>query len=180
MRYSPLVLVIAFPLLASSAFPQGKDLFHERIDVVASRFASLNIPYLEKIQLPQVQADGSLIFIYIWLPRTHTPTMASFEANVGDYFDIARAQSTAFSGWCHLKKPETHMPEDSAGEVAVMRIWALGFHGRAPKAKCRGGLPSAAGRLGQTRVFKDPNSGLLSMARSGHPTRFPLAAGRVQ
>ena len=31
----------------------------------------MNIPGLEKIQLPQVQADGSLIFIYIWIPKTH-------------------------------------------------------------------------------------------------------------
>jgi hypothetical protein len=179
MRFSPLALVFACLLLTSPAFPQGKDLFHERIDAVALRFASLNIPNLEKIQLPQVQADGSLIFIYIWLPRTHTPTIASFEANVGDYFDIVGAQKTAFTGWCHLKKPETHMLKGEAGEVAVMRIWALGFRGRAPRARCHGGLPSAAGRLGQTQVFKDPRSGLLSMVRSGHPTRFPQAE-RVQ
>ncbi|MFZ1109130.1 MAG: hypothetical protein WAN43_12410 [Rhodomicrobium sp.] len=180
MRFSPFFVVFALLLLANPAFSQGKDLFHERIDAVASRFSSLNIPYLEKIQLPQIQADGSLIFIYIWHPRTHTPTMASFEANVGDYFDIVGAQNTAFTGWCHLKKPETHMLKGDAGEVAVMRIWALGFHGRAPRAKCHGGLPGAAGRLGQTQVFKDPSSGLLSMVRSGHPTRFPPAAERVQ
>jgi len=180
MRFSSVVLVFAFLLLAYPAFPQGKDLFHERIDAVALSFASLNIPYLEKIQLPQVQPDGSLIFIYIWLPRTHTPTMASFEANVGDYFDIAGAQSRTFAGWCYLKKPETHMLKGEAGGVAVMRISALGFRGRAPRAKCRGGLPGPAGRLGQTQVFKDPRSGLLSMVRSGHPTRFPAAARRLQ
>ncbi len=106
--------------------------------------------------------------------------MASFEANVGDYFDITGAQNTAFTAWCYLRKPETHILKSEAGEVGVMRIWALGFVGRAPKAKCRGGLPSAAGRLGQTQVFKDPQSGLLSMVRSGHPTRFPLVERSVQ
>jgi hypothetical protein len=67
-----------------------------------------------------------------------------------------------------------------SGEVAVMRIWALGFHGRAPRGKCLGGLPGKAGQLGHTHVIKDPRSGLLSMVRSGHPTRFPLADERVQ
>jgi hypothetical protein len=180
MRVLPLLLLATFLLLGNPSFSHEKDLFHERIDAVAAKFASLNIPHMEKIQLPQIQTDGSLIFIYIWIPRTHTPTMASFEANIGDYLDIVGAQNTAFAGWCYLKKPETHMLKGDAGEVAVMRIWVLGFRGRAPRAKCNGGLPSAAGQLGQTQVFKDPNSGLLSMVRSGHPTRFPLAADRVQ
>ncbi len=180
MRFPPLSLVFAVVLLVTPAFSQADDLFHQRIEAVASRFASLNIPHLEKIQLPQIQPDGSLIFIYIWLPKTHSPTVASFEANVGDYFDIAGAEKTAFSGWCYVRKPETHILKGDAGEVAVMRIWALGFRGRAPRGKCRGGLPGAAGRLGQTQVFKDPSSGLLSMVRSGHPTRFPPAGERVQ
>ncbi len=59
------------------------------------------------------------------------------------------------------------------GEIAVMRLWALGFYGRAPRGKRLGGMPGAAGQLGQTQLVKDPQSGLLSMLRSGHPTRFP-------
>ncbi len=70
--------------------------------------------------------------------------------------------------------------KSETGETAVMRIWALSFNGRAPRQKCLGGLPSAAGQLGHTQVIKDPSSGLLSMVRSGHPTRFPLAEDRVQ
>jgi hypothetical protein len=180
MKFLALPLVFVFTLLSNFAFSQADDLFHQKIETVAARFASLNIPDLEKIQLPQVQADGSLIFLYIWLPKTHTPTMASFEANVADYFDVARAEETAFTGWCHMRKAETHIMKGEAGEVAVMRIWALGFHGRAPKGKCHGGRPGAAGQLGQTQVFRDPRSGLLSMVRSGHPTRFPAAQERVQ
>ncbi len=180
MRFIPLALLFSLTLLVNPAYPQGEDLFHEKIDAVASKFASLNVPHLEKIQLPQIQADGSLIFIYVWIPKTHRPTVASFEANVGDYFDIVGAQNKAFTAWCYLKKPETHILKGAAGDVAVMRIWALSFHGRAPMAKCKGGLPGAAGRLGQTQVFKDPNSGLLSMVRSGHPTQFPPAERSVQ
>jgi hypothetical protein len=180
MKFLTAPLVLAFSLLISPTFSQAEDLFHQKIEIVAARFSSLNIPDLEKIQLPQVQQDGSLIFLYIWLPKTHSPTMASFEANVGDYFDIARAQETAFTGWCYMRKPETHILKGEAGEVAVMRIWALGFHGRAPRGKCHGGRPGAAGQLGQTQVFRDPRSGLLSMVRSGHPTRFPPAQDRVQ
>ncbi len=180
MRLLPLVLVFVFALLIKPAYSQATDLFHEKINTIASRFSSLNVPDLEKIQLPQAQPDGSLIFIYIWLPKTHRPTTASFEANVGDYFDIVGAQNKAFTGWCYLRKPETHVLKAETGEIGVMRIWALGFNGRAPRGKCQGGLPSAAGQLGQTQVIIDPRSGLLSMVRSGHPTRFPLADERVQ
>lgn len=180
MRFFPLVfaLLIVFPV--SPASSQAPDFFHERIDTIASKFTSLNIPDLEKIQLPQAQADGSFIFIYVWFPKTHRPTTASFEANVGDYFDVVGAQDKAFAGWCYTRKAETHILKTETGEVGVMRIWALGYHGRMPRAKCRGGLPGAAGRLGQTQVYKDPHSGLLSMVRSGHPTRFPLVEERVE
>ena len=135
---------------------------------------------MEKIQLPQAQADGSFIFIYVWFPKTHSPTTASFEANVGDYFDVLGAQYKVYAGWCYAKKPETHILKTGNGEVGVMRIWALGFYGRTPRRKCLGGLPGAAGRLGQTQVYKDPNSGLLTMVRSGHPTRFPSVGERLQ
>jgi hypothetical protein len=173
MRFFP--LAIAFILICSirPALPEATDFFHEKIDTIASRFTSLDIPDLEKIQLPQIQSDGSYIFIYVWFPKTHKPTKSSFEANVGDYFDIVGSQQKVFSGWCYTKKPESHTLRTETGEVGVMRIWALGFHGRAPRSKCRGGVPGEAGRLGQTQVFKDPSSGLLSMVRSGHPTRFP-------
>ena len=90
------------------------------------------------------------------------------------------AQTKAFSGWCYVSKPETHVLKAETGETAVIRIWALGFHGNAPRRKCRGGVPGEAGKLGQTQVIKDPRSGLLSMVRSGHPTRFPPAEERVQ
>ncbi|MGO9546837.1 MAG: hypothetical protein ACLPPF_18820 [Rhodomicrobium sp.] len=180
MRFFPLAfaLLIVFP--PTPALSQQSDFFHERIDTIAKQFSTLDIPDLEKIQLPQAQADGSYIFIYVWFPRTHRPTKASFEANVGDYFDVLGAQQQVFAGWCYARKPETHILKTETGEVGVVRIWALGFHGHAPRGKCRGGLPGAAGRLGQTQVYKDPRSGLLSMVRSGHPTRFPLVAGRVQ
>lgn len=148
--------------------------------MVAEKFSSLNIPGLEKIQLPQLQPDGSYIFIYVWLPKTHRPTTASFEANIGDYFDIMGAQSKAFSGWCYLAKPETHVLKAETGDIAVMRIRALAFIGKTPRARCQGGLPGEAGQLGHTKVMKDPRSGLLSMARSGHPTRFPPANERLQ
>ncbi len=169
-----------FVFVIKPAYSQAEDLFHDNIESVAARFSSLNIPGLEKIQLPQAQPDGSLIFIYIWRPTTHKPTTASFEANVGDYFDIMGAQSKAFDGWCYVRKPEMIVVKSETGETGVMRIWALGFNGRAPRHKCLGGPPSAAGRLGQTQVIKDPRSGLLSMVRSGHPTRFPPADERVQ
>ena len=180
MRIFPLVIVFVLILLVNPAYSDASDLFHEKIGTIASKFSSLNIPGLEKIQLPQIQPDGSFIFIYVWHPNTHRPTVASFEANIGDYFDIMGAQSKAFSGWCYLSRPETHVLKAESGEVAVMRIWALGFHGRAPRGKCLGGLPGEAGQLGHTHVIKDPRSGLLSMVRSGHPTRFPLADERVQ
>jgi hypothetical protein len=180
MRFLPLALVFLAALSTKPASSQAPDLFHEKIDNIAGRFISLNIPDLEKIQLPQSQPDGSYIFIYVWFPKTHRPTTASFEANVGDYFDVVGAQQKVFAGWCYLRKPETHILKAEAGEIGVMRIWALAFHGRVPRAKCQGGLPSAAGQLGQTQVFKDPHSGLLSMVRSGHPTRFPLVEERVQ
>jgi len=180
MRFFPLALafLIVFPL--NHAFSQAPDFFHERIDTIAAKFTSLDIPDLEKIQLPQAQADGSFIFIYVWFPKTHRPTTASFEANVGDYFDVLGAGHKVYAGWCYAKKPETHILKTNTGEVGVMRIWALGFYGRAPRAKCLGGLPGAAGRLGQTHVYKDPRSGLLSMVRSGHPTRFPAVKEQVQ
>jgi hypothetical protein len=180
MRFLPLTLLFLIASTIKPGFAQTPDLFHENIDTIASRFISLNIPDLEKIQLPQVQSDGSFIFIYVWFPKTHRPTTASFEANVGDYLDVLGAQRKVFAGWCYLKKSETHVVKAETGEIAVMRIWALGFYGRAPRSRCKGGLPSAAGKLGQTQVFKDPNSGLLSMVRSGHPTRFPPAEGKVQ
>jgi hypothetical protein len=162
------------------ASAQAPDFFHERIDTVAARFIALNIPDLEKIQLPQAQADGSFIFIYVWFPKTHRPTTASFEANVGDYFDVLGAEHRVYAGWCYVRKPETHILKNENAEVGVMRIWALGFYGRAPRRKCGGGLPGAAGRLGQTQVYKDPDSGLLTMVRSGHPTRFPSVREQVQ
>jgi hypothetical protein len=174
MMFLPLALVFMLASSANSASAQAPDFFHEKIDTIASRFTALNIPDLEKIQLPQVQSDGSYIFIYVWFPKTHRPTTASFEANVGDYFDVLGAQQKVYAGWCYLKKPETHVLKADNSEVAVMRIWALGFYGRTPRMKCRGGLPSAAGQLGQTQVIKDPSSGLLSMVRSGYPTRFPI------
>ena len=180
MRLLSLSLAFAFLLLFHPVPTQATDLFHDRIDTVASSFSTLNVPGLEKIQLPQIQQDGSLIFIYIWLPKTHSPTTASFEANVSDYFDIIGAERKAFTGWCYLSKPEMHAVKAESGEIAVMRIWALGFHGRVPRGKCRGGLPGAAGQLGHTQVIKDPRSGLLSMVRSGHPTRFPLVEERVE
>lgn len=180
MRSFPLAIVFVLLFLVKPAHSEASDLFHEKISIIASKFSSLNIPGLEKIQLPQIQPDGSLIFIYVWHPKTHSPTTASFEANIGDYFDIMGAQAKAFNGWCYVSKPETHVLNAEAGEIAVIRIWALGFHGNVPRRKCRGGLPGKAGKLGQTQVIKDPQSGLLSMVRSGHPTRFPLAEERVQ
>jgi len=180
MRFLPLVLVFALLFAIKPVRAESSDLFHDRIDTIASRFLSLNIPGLEKIQLPQVQPDGSLIFIYVWHPRTHKPTTASFEANVGDYFDIMGSQSKAFTGWCYLKKSEMHIKEAETGSIAVMRIWALGFNRHAPRGKCHGGMPGAAGQLGQTQVIKDPRPGLLSMVRSGHPTRFPAVEEQVQ
>jgi hypothetical protein len=140
----------------------------------------LNIPDLEKIQLPQAQADGSFIFIYVWNPKTHKPTASSFEANVGDYFDVLGAEHGVYSGWCYAKKPETYNLKTERRETGVMRIWALGYYGPMPRKKCLGGLPGIAGRLGQTQVYRDPDSGLLTMVRSGHPTRFPAVGDKVQ
>ncbi len=180
MRSFPLAIVFVLILLIKPAQSEAPDLFHEKIGIIASKFSSLDIPGLEKIQLPQIQPDGSFIFIYVWHPKTHRPTTASFEANIGDYFDIMGTQTKAFSGWCYLSRPETHVEKTETGEIAVMRISVLGFHGSAPRRKCRGGLPGEAGQLGQTQVIKDPRSGLYSMVRSGHPTRFPPAEGRVQ
>ena len=180
MRIFPLAIVFALTLLVKPAYSEAPDLFHEKIGIIAAKFSSLDIPGLEKIQLPQIQPDGSFIFIYVWHPKTHRPTTASFEANIGDYFDIMGAQSKAFSGWCYLGKPETYVLKAESSEISVIRIRALGFHGRAPRGKCRGGFPGEAGQLGHTQVIKDPRSGLLSMVRSGHPTRFPLADERVQ
>ncbi|WKW50807.1 hypothetical protein [Rhodomicrobium lacus] len=166
--------LIALPQRSYSA--EADDFFHDKLDAVALRFSSLNIPDLEKIQLPQAQADGSLIFLYVWLPRTHAPTPESFEANIADYFDITAPLGNAFAGWCYLRKPETYVIKTDTGEVAVQRIWAQAFRARVPLARCHGGMPGAAGRLGQTQVFVDPRSGVKSMMRSGHPTRFPLVA----
>ncbi len=180
MRVVPLAIVFLLVLLLNPAQSEAPDLFHERIGTIASKFSSLNIPGLEKIQLPQIQPDGSLIFLYIWHPNTHRPTTASFEANVGDYLDIVGAQTKAFKGWCYLSKPEMHVLKSQSSDVAVMRIRALGFHSGAPRGKCRGGLPGEAGQLGHTQVVKDPGSGLLSMVRSGHPTRFPPVEDRVE
>ncbi len=73
-----------------------------------------------------------------------------------------------------------HVAKAEGGEIAVMRIWALGFSGNVPRSKCRGGVPGEAGQLGQTQVIKDPRSGLYSMVRSGHPTRFPSTEGRIR
>lgn len=180
MRFVPLAFafLVVFPM--NRALAQAPDFFHENLDTIAASFKSLNIPDLEKIQLPQAQADGSFIFIYVWFPKTHRPTTASFEANVGDYFDVLGAEHKAYAGWCYTKKPETQILKTETGEIGVRRIWALGFYGRAPRARCTGGLPGEAGRLGQTRVYKDPHSGLLSMVRSGHPTRFPSVDERVE
>lgn len=179
MRGIPLKIIFMLMLLINPAYSTTSDLFHEKIDIVALKFSSLNIPGLEKIQLPQIQPDGSYIFIYVWHPSTHSPDTASFEANIGDYFDIMGAGSKAFSGWCYLAKPEMHVLKAQLSDVAVMRIRALGFNGKAPRAKCRGGLPGEAGQLGHTQVIKDPKSGLSSMMRSGHPTRFPFAEERI-
>jgi hypothetical protein len=180
MRFFPLafVFLLTFPL--KPAFSEAPDFFHDRIDAIAGKFINLDIPDLEKIQLPQAQADGSYIFIYVWLPRTHRPTTASFEANVGDYFDVLGAERKVFAGWCYTRKPETHILKTETGEIGVMRIWAAGFYGRAPRRKCQGGMPGQAGQLGQTQVIKDPASGLLSMVRSGHPTRFPSVDEQVE
>jgi hypothetical protein len=180
MRFLPLFLSVLFVSSIKSASAQAPDLFHERIDTIATKFISLNIPDLEKIQLPQQQSDGSYIFIYIWLPKTHRPNTASFEANIADYFDVVGAQQKVYAGWCYLRKPEAYVLKTGGEEVGVMRIWALGFYGRTPRSKCGGGAPGAAGNLGQTHVIKDPASGLISMVRSGHPTRFPLVADAVQ
>ncbi len=174
MRVFPLSLAFLIALPLNLAFSDSPDLFHESIETIASKFTALDIPDLEKIQLPQTQADGSFICIYVWFPKTHRPTKASFEANVGDFFDVAGAQQKVFAGWCYSKKSETHTLKTESSEVSVMRIWATGFYGRPPRSNCRGGFPGEAGRLGQTQVYKDPSSGLLSMIRSGHPTRFPL------
>ncbi|MGC2630245.1 MAG: hypothetical protein WA265_09870 [Rhodomicrobium sp.] len=180
MRFFPLAFAFLTVLPLNQAFAQTPDFFHENIETIAQSFTSLNIPDLEKIQLPQAQPDGSFIFIYVWFPKTHRPTTDSFEANVGDYFDVLGAEHRAYAGWCYAKKPETQIVKTATGEIGVMRIWAAGFYGRAPQEKCLGGLPGAAGRLGQTQVYKDPRSGLLSMVRSGHPTRFPAVDERVQ
>ncbi|HZV21056.1 MAG TPA: hypothetical protein VE986_05875 [Hyphomicrobiales bacterium] len=174
MRFRPFLLVVLAVVLTKPAFSEPADFFHEKIDTIAKKFISLDIPDLEKIQLPKLQPDGSYIFIYVWLPRTHRPTTASFEANIGDFFDIIGSQQKVFAGWCYLKKPEAHVLKTESGEIGVMRIWALGYYAQAPRSKCQGGLPGAAGMLGQTQVIKDPHSGLLSMVRSGYPTRFPL------
>jgi hypothetical protein len=180
MRFFPLAFAFLTVFPVGPALSEAPDFFHERIDTIASKFTALDIPDLEKIQLPQAQQDGSFIFIYVWFPHTHRPTKASFEANVGDYFDVLGAQGKAYAGWCYTKKPEAHTLKTETGEVGVMRIWALGFYSRSPRARCRGGFPGDAGRLGQTQVFKDPSSGLLSMVRSGHPTRFPLVESQVR
>jgi hypothetical protein len=180
MRFFPLTFVFlaAFSLKASAG--QITDIFHERIEAVAGKFTNLDVPDLEKIQIPQAQADGSYIFVYVWFPITHRPTTASFEANVGDYFDVIGAQHKTYAGWCYVRKPEAHTLKTANGEIGVMRIWAAGYYGNPPREKCQGGRPGKAGALGQTKVFKDPNSGLLSMVRNGHPTRFPLVEKRIQ
>ncbi len=175
MGFAPRILVFALSLLVAPASFQATDLFHDKIDAVAAKFSSLNIPNLEKIQLPQSQPDGSVIFLYIWLPETHRPTMASFEANIGEYFDIVGSRSASYAGCVYLRKPETHVLKGGDSQVAAMRISALAYHGRAPRDKCHGKMPGAAGQLGHTQIVKDPNSGLLSMVRSGYPTEFPSA-----
>jgi hypothetical protein len=175
MRLLPLSLMFLIFLPLQPAISQPPDLLNDTMDTIAARFVSLNVPDLEKIQIPQAQPDGSFIFIYVWFPKTHSPTPAHFEANVADYFDVLGAQSKAFTGWCYLKAPEKRILKTGTNGIGVVRIWALGFNGRAPRRRCRGGLPGTAGRLGQTQVYKDPSSGLLSMVRSGHPTRFPAA-----
>ena len=143
MRYFPLAFASLVAFCSNHASAQVPDFFHERIDTIAARFTSLNVPDLEKIQLPQAQPDGSFIFIYVWFPKTHRPTTASFEANVGEYFDVLGAQYKVYAGWCYAKKPESHILKTETGGIGVMRIWALGFHGRAPRRKCLGGLPGA-------------------------------------
>jgi hypothetical protein len=173
MRFLPLSLILLSFLSNNPAVSQSPDLLHDKIGAVVAHFTSLNIPDLEKLQIPQAQPDGSYVFIYVWFPKTHRPAPAYFEANVADYFDVAGARSTAFIGWCYLKTPEKLVLKTHTNEVGVVRIWALGFQGRAPRRRRRGGFPGEAGRLGQTQVYRDPNSGLLSMVRSGHPTRFP-------
>ena len=175
MGLAPRMLVFMLSFLVAPFSSQATDLFHDKIDAVTANFSSLNIPNLEKIQLPQTQADGSVIFLYIWLPETHRPTMASFEANIGEYFDIAGSRSAPYAGWCYLRKPETHVLKGGGGQVAAMRISALAYRGRAPRDKCHGRMPGAAGQLGHTQIVKDPNSGLLSMVHSGYPTEFPPA-----
>ncbi|MBT3071758.1 hypothetical protein KKP04_12875 [Rhodomicrobium sp. Az07] len=173
MRF--VVAIVAALLVApQDSYPaEVPDIFHDKIEAVALQFSSLNIPDLEKIQLPQPQADGSLIFLYIWLPQTHAPSPESFEANIADYFDVTAPLGHAFAGWCYLRKPETYTLKTVTGEIAVQRIRALAFRRKPPLARCQGGVPGAAGRLGQTQVFVDPRSGVKSMVRSGHPTRFP-------
>ncbi len=172
MKVLPLWIAISLLSQWHTASSQSVDYFHEKLETLAGQFTSLNIPDLEKIQLPQRQADASHVFIYIWLPNTHRPTTASFEANIADYFDIAGAQGRPFDGWCYLRKPEMTKVTKDQSTVGAMRVWALSYNGKPPR-RCLGGLPGNAGQLGQTKVFKDPRSGLLSMVRSGHPTRFP-------
>jgi hypothetical protein len=180
MRILPLTIALLMTFHSDHALAQASDFFHAKMDAIAARFTSLDIPDLEKIQLPQAQADGSVIFIYVWHPMTHRPTTASFEANVGDYFDVTGAEHGVYAGWCYARKSETYVLKTKSLEIGVMRIWAVGYHGRMPRGKCAGGLPGAAGRLGQTQVYKDPASGLLTMVRSGHPTRFPAIEKQVQ
>jgi hypothetical protein len=180
MRFFQLTFAFLVIIHSQHASAQATDFFHEKIDAVASRFTSLNIPELEKIQLPQAQADGSFIFIYVWNPKTHKPTESSFEANVADYFDVLGAEHGVYAGWCYSGKSETHILKTEGREIGVRRIWALGYYGPLPRKKCIGGRPGIAGRLGQTQVYRDPDSGLLTMVRSGHPTRFPAVGDKVQ
>ena len=150
MRVFPLAIVFALTLLVKPAYSEAPDLFHEKIGIIASKFSSLNIPGLEKIQLPQIQPDGSFIFIYVWHPKTHRPTTASFEANIGDYFDIMGAQSKAFSGWCYLGKPETYVLK-----AEILRNLRRPHPGsRLSRSRPAGQMPGRlAGRGGAARAY---------------------------
>jgi hypothetical protein len=160
---------------ASAQFPgvsPNQDYFHDDLHEVATKFTALQVPDLEKIQLPQLQPDGSFIFVYIWLPQTHRPTTSTFEANIADFLDIIGAQSAIYDGWCYLREPETTVAEKDGRSVGAMRISVLGYFGK-PPARCEARLPGDAGKLGQTQIIRDPGSGMLSMMRQGYPTRFP-------
>ena len=172
MGFAPRILVFVLSLLVAPFSSQATDLFHDKIDAVATNFSSLKIPNLEKIQLPQTQTDGSVIFLYIWLPNTHRPTMASFEANIGEYFDIVGSRSAPYDGWCYLKRPERHVLKGGGGQVAAMRIrpWPIGRPLQMPGQDARRGGPAWAYANRQRSEFRSFVHGALRLP-NGVPAR---------